>query len=147
MIVRVAAAQAVLDRHHGRDFAWGERDCVRIGSDLLTELGIASPLARARSYRNEAGAVRALGALGFDSLSAAVDSIEGLTRIGHASALPADLVAFKSALAAFDVSIGVVLSRGHALALLDDADRAGGFKVVVLDRLDDALFAWRVSVG
>lgn len=134
LVERVAAVSRTQAEFQDRVFALGDRDCALLGAFHLTALGRPDPLAKVRDYDSASSAVRALRKAGFDQLSAAVDA-QGLARIGLASALVGDLLAFPAE-RPFDVALGVHLGGGHALAFCDG--------VCLVGATSAALFGWRV---
>ena len=110
---RVAAAQACVDRWLNQPFAWGSADCGRLAALAMKGMGHKVSLASFGSYKSEAAAKAALARRGFDSMEAALDAWP-LMRIGHARALPADLLAMTGA--SGWTAIGVVLGNGRAFA-------------------------------
>lgn len=85
------AAQACIDRFSGKAYEPGKRDCAILAAHLLHQYGIKVPAMKGRTYRTEAGAVRALRRTGFATLIEAVDAL-GLQRIAPAAAKTGDLV-------------------------------------------------------
>jgi len=141
--VRVAAAQAVLDAWRGTRFAWGRRDCVRLGAAMLRALGRRPALARGGAYRSERGAIAALKRAGFADVEAAVESVLGeASRIAPAAALPGDILGFAVPGVAL-TALGVAIGGGRILAFLED-----GVCHVAPPRLDVAgvgYLAWRCA--
>lgn len=136
MIQRVAAAQATLDAYVGQPLVWGRTDCVRMAAFNLRKLGYRPRLARGGSYSSALGARRALKRAGFDRLEDALQDL-GLVEIGHASHLPADILALESG----DdwPALGVALGNRRVLAFSVHDGCAGVAGV----KHEDIRSAWR----
>ena len=122
---RRRAAEATLARVDGKPFVWGTRDCVRVASRHLRELGCRVSLLKGRRYTTALGARRTLRALGFPSLAAGVDSL-GFPRIPPAAALIGDQVGLPGAAWAEgeagsedDVALCVALGNGRVLTAME----------------------------
>jgi hypothetical protein len=92
---RQIAVDATIARFANKPFAWGTRDCVRVSSWHVRQLGYRVSILKGRRYSNALTARRTLKDLGFDTLEAAVDSL-GFPRIPPAMAMIGDLVAIPS---------------------------------------------------
>ena len=136
MVRRVAAAQATLDRFKARPFRFGTNDCARMAAFHLKKLGVPVRLAKAGSYRSTLGATRALRALGYSNLAAALDG-HGLTRIAPAAAIVGDIVELPGE-PPFG-ALAVAMGNGRALAYHQDADGA------VVVQPTDYVAAWRTA--
>lgn len=142
---RAKVAEAIVLEFAGKEFVWGDRDCACLAHRTLRGLGLKSPFSEVPRYSTERGALKGLRRLGFRTLSAVVDSL-GFEPIAPSMCLPADLLAFPAAGGAFDVSLGVALSGGRAIVLLDDSAPAAGGRASVISGVQDALRGWRVKV-
>lgn len=89
---RERAAEACARRFEGKAFDWKRSDCVRLVRCNLHHLGIGVPFLKGVRYGTEAGAERALSALGFADLVEGMDAT-GLQRIPPASAVLGDIIA------------------------------------------------------
>lgn len=118
LIRRRDAAQATIDRFHGKPLAYGRDDCVRMAVFCLRKLGVRVSLLKAGSYRSELGAARALRRTGFATLAEAVDA-QGLPRIAPAMALPGDLVGLPAPNG--QVGLAVAVGNGRVLAFWETA--------------------------
>jgi hypothetical protein len=136
MVVRVAAAQATLDRFKDRPFAWGKYDCARLAAYHARKMGYRPSLSKAGPYASAGSARAALKRLGFSSIIEAVDGM-GFERIPPAAAMVGDLVAMPAvdALGA----IAVVLGNGRVLGYHADAV---GAAVLQPNEID---VAWRIK--
>lgn len=134
---RVAAAQACVDRFNGKAYDPGaNRDCIKLASHALHKMGRRVGLTKGLRYHSEAGGVRAMRKLGFESLMQAVDAV-GLERIPPAAALPADIIAIPTEDGSpFGCALAVAVGNGRALAFVEGVAR-------VVQPLQ-YLTAWRV---
>lgn len=80
---------AVVSEHSTADFAWGRYDCATLWIDVVAALTGVDPSSEFQRWRTQHGALRALKARGFDSVSAYVDGI--LPRVAAAKASRGDL--------------------------------------------------------
>lgn len=71
-------------------FQWGQVDCARVAAYHLKQLGYKIAISKAGRYRTALGAAKALGRLGYASLSEMADSL-GLVPIAPACMLLGDL--------------------------------------------------------
>lgn len=136
MALRVAAAQATLDRFMRTPFAWGVADCVRLAAFDLKALGYKVSLSAGGYYKSALGAAKALKRAGFDDLAAAVDGV-GLMRAPYAYVLPGDLVGLVSG--GEWPALGVALGNGRVLAFSQAHGVAG---VCHPNPKTDVLCAW-----
>lgn len=141
LVVRVRAAQAVLDAYRDKPFEWGKFDCVRLAALDLKLLGYKAGLARFGYYRSERSALKALRKQGFEDLTAAVDAL-GLPRIAPASALPGDLVGLPGP--SGWIALAVVLSNGRMLAFAEQTGRCEIGEPTYAPDWPDPI-AWRVA--
>ena len=130
---RAAAAQACVDRYADKPFAWGSADCGRLAATTLKAMGHKVSLASFGGYSSEAGARRVLAKAGHADMASLLDTLP-LMRIGHARALPGDLIGFQG----LDgwVAVAVVLGNGRVLGFVDGFARV--LKPLVIET------AWRV---
>lgn len=140
MIRRVAAAQACIDRFSGKPYDPGSKDCIKLASHALHKLGRKQGLTKGLRYASEAGGVKAMRKLGFQSLLEAVDAALGAeARIPPAMALPGDIIAMPAeGDSPFGCALAVAVGNGRVI----------GFQNGVGLVLQPAAFvtAWR-SVG
>ena len=136
MIRRVAAAQACIDRFAGKTYDVGKnRDCIKLAGHAMHKLGRRTGLTKGLRYSSEAGGLRAMRKLGFQSLMEAVDAA-GLERIPPAAALPGDIVALETDDSAFGCALTVAVGNGRVLGFQDG--------VCVVMQPVSYLTAWRV---
>lgn len=119
LILRQAAAQATIDRFQGLPLQLGKDDCVRMTIFCLKKLGVKVSLLKISPYKTEIGAARVLKALGFDSITEAVDAL-GLPRIAPAMCLPGDIMTLKAA-GSHDVALAVAVGNGRVLGFWEAA--------------------------
>lgn len=119
---RVVATDKTVAKYSRATFKWGQRDCARMVAAHLRHMGHNPGLAKARSYSNELGALRALKELGFDSLEAALDA--RFERIAPSAALPGDIISMDS-----DGQLSALAVRLSNNAVLHSLQ--GGFAVSV----------------
>lgn len=133
---RAASAQACIDRFYGKPLKLGTRDCVKLVQHDLHKLGLKVPFLKGARWASERSALRLLKAKGFSSLIEALDAM-GFARIGHASALPGDIIALptESPLGA----LGVYLGHGVVLGFHEDSPNC---EQIVLEK---SVCAWRVE--
>lgn len=137
MVRRVAAAQATVDRFKDRPFRWGREDCARMVAFHLRKMGYSLRLAKAGSYTSALGAKRALRALGFADLAAAIDSY-GLERIPPAAAVAGDILLVPGE-DEFGGALHVAVGNGRSLAYHQDVEGAAIVQPV------EFIAAWRVT--
>lgn len=132
---RARAAQACIDRFYGKPLKLGTRDCAKLVAHDLHVLKVKVPFLKGVEWSSDLSGARALKYLGFKSLIDATDSM-GFARIGHASALPADIIALptESPLGA----LGVYLGNGLVLGFHEDSPNC---EQIVLEQ---SVCAWRV---
>lgn len=142
LIVRTAAAQAVVDRFLAKPMQFGERDCIHMAALNLRKMGYPNPLKASRPYRGAVGAVRSL-AVALERLKAPAggnlaDLLDAMTfdRIAPAEALPADFIGYPGE-DPFPVALGIAVGNGRAIAYAPD-----GFAYV--GEILPAFTAWRV---
>jgi hypothetical protein len=136
MIKRQQVAQAAVDRFKGEPLIFGKNDCARMAAFVLRKFGHSPKMARAGTYSNAIGAVRALQRSGHASLEAWIDSL-GLERIAPAAALPGDLVLLPAA-EPFGGGLTIAVGNGRVLGYHDDLDAAEVLHPVVY------VTAWRL---
>ena len=91
LLLRRSAIEATRARYGDKVFDWAGAHCWPMIRFHLRQLGHRPPATP--PYKNAVGAKRALKAKGFESMTAAVDSI--LPRISPASMWPGDIAALK----------------------------------------------------
>lgn len=136
MILRVENAQLTLGRWLGVPFRWGSADCIALAAAHLRQLGRDVPTLPA--YRAATGAAKAMKALGYATLAAALDG-HGLERIAPASVLVGDIVSLDA-----DHRLGalaVYLGNDAMIGWHESVDEA------VRMRRIRAQAAWRVPHG
>lgn len=138
---RVRVTQEAVDRYSGRQMALGKVDCFRPVAHVLRKAGYKVPLAKAGSYSSLAGALRALKTLGYANLPELMDGL-GLERIGHASALPGDILALPGEDNGW-LSLALYIGNGRSLGF---SDMDGVATCGVGDALEIEA-AWRVNFG
>jgi len=139
LIKRQQATQATLDAYLGKALRWGVADCARVARFHLHKLGVPLPFLKGVRYRSPAGAASALEALGFETLTQAVDAT-GFARIPPAAAWAGDLVALPAPPdGPFDIAIMIAIGNGRLFGL-------HGGRFVVLQPAAYAA-AWRVPVN
>ena len=136
MIRRQRAVDACVQRFAGKPYAPGSRDCVKLAGHALHKMGRRVGLTKGVRYTSERGALKALKALGFADLLAAMDAT-GRPRIAPAAALPGDILAL-AADGPFGCGLAVYAGNGAALAYQDGHDGA-----VMLRLETPPLAAWR----
>ncbi len=136
MIKRQQVAQAAVDRFKGEPLIFGKNDCARMAAFVLRKFGHSPKMARAGTYSNAIGAIRALQRSGHTSLEAWIDSLD-LERIAPAAALPGDLILLPAA-EPFGGALTIAVGNGRVLGYHDAIDTA--------EVLQPAQFmaAWRV---
>lgn len=141
LLVRAEAAQAVISKYFERPFEWGKRDCAHLAADCIQHLGHPDPLAGIKHYKTALGARKAMRAAGVKCFAEHLDGM-GFERIGYASALPGDLVAFPGQFHHADdveLALGVFIGNGRILGFANGrGDWADADRVVS--------HAWRVPV-
>lgn len=130
---RQSAVQATIDRYDGKPFVWGTRDCVRVASWHVRQLGHRASVLKGRRYTNALTAARTLKSLGFETLEAGVDSL-GFPRIAPAMALDGDLIAIP----AEDGTAALAIAVGNGRILVAAEGRWG------IGTASAYLTAWRV---
>lgn len=143
LIVRMEAAQAVVDRFNGKAIQFGERDCIQMGALNLRRMGYANPLKGSRPYRGAVGGLRSLavamarvGGPKGGSIADLLDAM-GFERIPPAAALAADLIGYPAD-DPWPVALGVAVGNGRAIAYdIDGIARVG--------EITPAIAAWRVE--
>lgn len=135
LILRQSAAQATIDRFQGLPLQLGKDDCVRMTIFCLKKLGVKVSLLKIGPYKTEIGAARVLKALGFDSITEAVDAL-GLPRIAPAMCLPGDIMTLKAA-GSHDVALAVAVGNGRVLGFWEAAGVCTVFQPLEYDT------AWR----
>ena len=121
---RQRTAAATVARYRGQPVVMGRSDCAKVMAFAARKMGVPPGLAKAGSYSSVPGAVRALKAMGAETLPELLD--QRFTRIGYASALPADIIAL-----ACDSPIGSLALVTEAGALRAFACLEGGVWDVV----------------
>jgi hypothetical protein len=118
--LRQQATQATRDRFFGRPFAWGRDDCGKMTVFHLKALGLPFAAAKMGGYETAMGAKRALGRLGFKTLSEAADA--QFPRIAPAAAMMGDLMLLpgNDAFGAFVIAVG----NGRVLGWHEEAEGA-----------------------
>jgi len=138
MLKRQAATQACMDRFGFKPVVPGVRDCGKLAAHTMHHMGRPAPLLNGARHKTFAGAVRYIRGLGFADLVALMDA-SGLSRIGAASAWPADIIALASEPGdGFGCSLSVALDNGRVLAL----NPASGLIEPMIPHL--FVTAWRV---
>lgn len=143
MQARVAAAQAAVTRFEGRALAWSRDDCVRLAAFVQRQLKHPVSLAKAGSYRTEAGAAAALKRAGFDTLEAALDA--HLPRIAPAMALPGDVLGIGAKWAGGEVALFIALGNGRALGFHAASEDAAAICCIIQPLASRLVTAWRAG--
>jgi hypothetical protein len=88
--IRHAAIEATMAKFRDQPFQWGQVDCARVAAFHLKQLGYKIAISKAGRYRTALGAAKALGRLGYASLSEMADGL-GLIPITPARMLLGDI--------------------------------------------------------
>lgn len=138
LLERVTATQKTIDEFLDVEFQWGKFDCANLAATHVENFGFETVRGKARKYKTELGAKRAMHLLGCSSMEDFVDAY-GFERIAPAATLPGDLVGFPGG-AEDDVwtALGVVIDAGERLI---------GFAngVCMVGPTNVATVAWRVG--
>jgi len=129
---RMTVTEQTVARFLPARYALGQADCVRMAAWHAKAMGHKVSLAKAGSYRTEAGAIAALKRVGFDTLEAALDA--RFDRIAPAAAWVGDIIALPSPFVF--PALAIVLANNAVLHVLGD-----GFAV---SRPQEFAGAWRV---
>lgn len=138
---RVHAVEACKVRFVGKPYDLkANRDCIRLAGHSAHKLGRRISLLKGLRYSTEAGALRVMRSLGFNSLIDAADAT-GLPRIAPAMARPGDWIALATDDAnAFGCAMTIAFDNGRVIGFVDG--------VGAICRVDDPtayLGAWRVA--
>lgn len=117
---RIRLTQATVDRFQGAELSWGKRDCLRMFAFHVRQFGYPVSLAKYGSYSSLRGAIAALNKT-HKTMAAGVESY-GLMSIGHASALPGDVLALPGDGSDW-AALAIYLGNGRCLAFGDMDDR------------------------
>ncbi|TXI01183.1 MAG: hypothetical protein E6Q76_17465 [Rhizobium sp.] len=116
LIVRVNAAQSVIDKFLGQPFQWGSSDCACLAAFSLRQLGYDNPLSGIETYGTYRGAKKAMKRAGITGFADHFEQKLGLERIAPAMALPGDLVLIPGEHPeTFDGALGVAIGQGRIL--------------------------------
>lgn len=135
---RVAACNATMKRYQGKLFSFRrDRDCARLVHFHAGKLGKRVNVGKAGKYATPAEALAALRKLGFEDLPALMDA--RFKRIGHASALPGDIIQMPAEPGELSEigCLAVWLGDGAAFGFHGETGRAEPMKLIT-----DPLAAW-----
>ena len=132
--IKVAAAQATLDRFKDVPFAFGSSDCAKLVAFHLRQLGYRPGMSKAGKYTTAVGARAALKRLGVKSIAEKLDAI-GLERIAPAAVVAGDIV--QGASGDEFAALGVVLGNGRLVGFHEQAAGAAVLQII------DIAAAWR----
>lgn len=135
---RVAACDALVTHWDGRPFAWGQADCTILAAVAVWFVTGREVMKDWPAYSDQAGALKALKAQGFESLPKAVDAFTAGRWPAGGMALPGDVLALPSQHRRLP-TLGAALTDGRAIWSLD-----GRFVVGTLPATEPRLMAWRV---
>ena len=134
--VRVAAVVATVAKFDGKPFKLGRYDCARLVAFALKAQGVTAPLLKLGQYSSEAGARRALKAIGCKTMSD-VMAASGLAPIPVAATMAGDIVEVES---------------GHAIGSLAVVHQPRATRIVgfingacAVVRPTECLQAWRAG--
>lgn len=137
---RAEIAQACIDRFVGKSYDCAKnRDCIKLAAHAMRKAGKSTGLLKGQRYTTEAGGVKVMRKLGFDSLMEAIDAA-GLPRIAPAAALAGDIVALKTeADSPFGCALTVAAGNGRVICFTNGV----GAVCRVVDP-DAYMTAWQV---
>ncbi|PZQ55259.1 MAG: hypothetical protein DI555_07865 [Novosphingobium pentaromativorans] len=134
---RHAAIEATMAKFRDQPFQWGRVDCARVAAFHLKQLGYKIAISKAGRYRTALGAAKALGRLGYASLSEMADGL-GLVPIAPARMLLGDLAEIEG-----DSPVGTVaLYAGNGNVFAFHQDHEG--LVTATPNATSILRAWSV---
>lgn len=138
---RAAAAKACHERFVGKTYdSKANRDCIRLAGHSAHKLGQRVSLTKGLRYTTEAGGLRAMRKLGFQSLIEAVDAAFPGRQIPPAMARPGDIIALKTDDEnAFGCALTVAFDNGRVIGFVNG--------VGAVCRVDDPsayLAAWKI---
>lgn len=137
--LRVAAAQAALDRFVDKPLVWNKADCAILVRHTGRQLGNRIRVLDQAKYRTELGAVKYLRSLGFNGLGDVVDA-QGYMPIPPAMRLPSDIVAVRTAGELWDCALTIAVTDTGLLGFVD------GVGTAFEPNADQLLKAWRMPV-
>lgn len=131
------AVEACRARFQDKPYQPGVRDCVKLASHALHKMGHRVGLTKGIKYQSEAGGLKVLRRLGFETLQDAMDAT-GRPRIAPAAAALGDILAFPSG-DALGVCLFVYAGNGKALGFKEDHPCAAMIKLEI-----PAIAAWKL---